>query len=249
MTRHDLEALAGEYVLGTLDSAERARAEQLMATDAVFQRDVNEWNQRLAPLSEAIDPISPPPSAWAKIEAALSSNNQASPQPLVELASQMSDLKSSLAAWRFAAMTAVAASVALALVWLGGFDSSFNFRQPAPEVRYVAMLQNDKGDMGFVITMNMNGKQLAIRPVSAQVPANKVYELWAIMKDSKKPPMTLGVVGTGAYAMMDAPLEIDSNELEKGVQLAVSLEGVGGAPAGTPMGPVMFAGLLVKLTP
>jgi anti-sigma-K factor RskA len=49
--------------------------------------------------------------------------------------------------------------------------------------------------------------------------------------------------------MMDAPLEIDSKELEKGVQLAVSLEGVGGAPAGSPMGPVMFAGLLVKLTP
>jgi anti-sigma-K factor RskA len=49
--------------------------------------------------------------------------------------------------------------------------------------------------------------------------------------------------------MMDAPLEIDSKELEKGVQLAVSLEGVGGAPAGAPMGPVMFAGLLVKLTP
>ena len=37
MTKHDLDILAGEYVLGTLDSAERAEAEKLMVTDAAFQ--------------------------------------------------------------------------------------------------------------------------------------------------------------------------------------------------------------------
>ncbi len=247
MTRHDLDILAGEYVLGTLEDADRAEAERLMKSDATFQRSVNEWNQRLAPLSEAIEPVSPPSSAWAKLEAALVPSVPASAQPLAELASQMVELKRSLAAWRFAAMTAVAASVALAVVWMGGLDAPFI--QAPPEERYVAMLQSDKGEMGFVITMNMHGKQFAIRPVSAQVPADKVYELWAIMKDGKKPPMTLGLVGTGAYAMMDAPLEIDREELEKGVQLAVSLEPVGGAPAGQSMGPVMFAGLLVKQTP
>jgi anti-sigma-K factor RskA len=144
-------------------------------------------------------------------------------------------------------MSAVAASVALAFIWMGGLDSPF--KQAPAEERYVAMLQSDKGDTGFVITMNMHGKQFAIRPVSAQVPADKVYELWAIMKDGNKQPMTLGLVGTGAYAMMDAPNEIDRNELEKGVQLAVSLEPAGGAPKGASMGPVMFAGLLIKLTP
>ena len=247
MTRHDLDILAGEYVLGTLDQAERARAEELMATDAAFQQSVHQWNQRLAPLSEAIEPVSPPSSAWAKLEAALAPAAANTPQPLAELASQLTELKRSLAAWRFAAMTAVAASVALAVVWMGGLDVPL--RQAPPEERYVAMLQSDKGEMGFVVTMNMHGKQFAIKPVSAKAPADKVYELWAIMKDGKKRPMTLGLVGTGAYAMMDAPLEIDRKELEKGVQLAVSLEAVGGAPAGAPMGPVMFAGLLVKQTP
>ena len=247
MTRHDLDMLAGEYVLGTLENEERARVEQLMSTDAEFQQTVYEWNQRLAPLSEAIEPISPPTSAWAKLEAALIPAASNTSQPLAELASQMVQLKRNLAAWRFGAMTAVAASLALVLVWMGGFESPF--RQATPEERYVAMLQGDDGDTGFVITMNMHGKQFAIRQVSAQVPDNKVYELWAIMKDGKKEPMTLGLVGTGAYAMMDAPLVIDRKELEKGVQLAVSLEPMGGAPAGRPMGPVMYAGLLVKLTP
>lgn len=247
MTRHDLDILAGEYVLGTLEGADRAKAEQLMVSDASFQRSVNEWNQRLAPLSEAIDPISPPSSAWAKLEAALAPAPANSPQALAELASQLVELKRSLAVWRFAAMSAVAASVALAFIWMGGLGSPFG--QAPPEERYVAMLQSDKGETGFVITMNLHGKQFAIRPVSAQVPADKVYELWAIMKDDKKSPMTLGLVGTGAYAMMDAPLEIDRKELEKGVQLAVSLEPAGGAPTSASMGPVMFAGLLIKLTP
>lgn len=247
MTRHDFDILAGEYVLGTLEGDDRAKAEQLLETDTSFQRCVNEWNQRLAPLSEAIDPISPPSSAWAKLEAALAPAPSMPAQPLAELAGQLVELKRALVLWRFAAMSAVAASVALAFVWMGGLDSPF--KQAPAEERYVAMLQSDKGETGFVITMNMHGKQFAIRPVSAQVPADKVYELWAIMKDGNKQPMTLGLVGTGAYAMMDAPREIDRKELERGVQLAVSLEPAGGAPKGASMGPIMFAGLLIKLTP
>jgi anti-sigma-K factor RskA len=247
MAKRDLDILAGEYALGTLDATERSEAEKLKASDAAFARAVSEWEQRLSPLSEAVPPVKAPASAWNKIEAALTSPVHAGSTALSDLASQLVDLKRSLAMWRYATMTAVAASLALAVVWMGGLDTPF--RQAPPEVRYVAMLQSDKGETGFVITMNMNGKQFAIRPVSAQAPASKSYELWAIMKDSKKPPMTLGLVGTGAYAMMDAPVEIDDKMLEKGVQLAISLEPKGGAPAGRSMGPVMFAGLLVKQTP
>ena len=134
----------------------------------------------------------------------------------------------------------------LAVVWMGGLESPF---RGAPRAeRYVAMLQSDEGETGFVITIDMNGKQLAIRPVGGNAPSSKSYELWAIMKDDK-PPMTLGLVGTDAYAMMDAPAEIDQRELEKGVQLAISLEPEGGAPSGKSMGPIMFAGLLIKQTP
>jgi len=247
MAKRKLDILAGEYALGTLNADERAEAERLKASDAAFARAVIEWEERLSPLSEVVPPVEPPASAWRKIEAALTSSTPAGVASLSDLASQLIDLKRSLAVWRYAGMTAMAAAIALAVVWLGGLDSPF--RQVQPEERYVAMLQSDKGETGFVITMNMHGKQLAIRPVSVQAHANKAYELWAIMKDGNKTPMTLGLVGTGAYAMMDAPVEIDRKELEKGVQLAVSLEPVGGAPKGQPMGPVMFAGLLVKLTP
>lgn len=247
MAKRDLDILAGEYALGTLDANERSEAEKRKTSDAAFARTVAEWEVRLAPLSDAVPPIKPPASAWNKIEAALTSPAAAGSSRLAELAEQLVDLKRSLAVWRFATMSAVAAALALAVVWMGGLDTPF--RQPPPEERYVAMLQSDKGETGFVVTMNMHGKQIAIRTVSAQEPTSKSYELWAIMKDGKKTPMTLGLVGTGAYAMMDAPEEIDQKMLEKGVQLAISLEPEGGAPAGNSMGPIMFAGLLVKLTP
>lgn len=247
MTKRDLDILAGEYALGTLDARERAEAERLKVSDAAFARAVSDWEKRLAPLSEAIPEVRAPASAWSKIEAVLASPVSAGRSSLADLADQLVELKRSLSVWRYATMTAMAAAIALAIVWVGGLESPF-LQQP-PAERYVAMLQSDKGETGFVITMDMHGKQFAIRPISAQAPANNSYELWAIMKDSQKPPMTLGLVGTEAYAMMDAPLEIDRKELEKGVQLAVSMEPLGGAPAGKPMGPVMFAGLLVKQTP
>jgi anti-sigma-K factor RskA len=247
MAERNLDILAGEYVLGTLDANERPEIEKLLASDAAFARAVNEWEERLSPLSEAVSPINPPASAWNKIEAALTSHATTDSTALSDLTDQLVELKRSLAVWRYATMTAVAAALALAVVWMGGLETPFG--QAPAEERYVAMLQSDKGETGFVVTMNMHGKQFAIRPVSAQTPASKSYELWAIMKDSNKAPMTLGLVGTGAYAMMDAPVEIDDKMLEKGVQLAISLEPEGGAPAGKSMGPVMFAGLLVKQTP
>ena len=246
MTKRDLDILASEYALGILGTGQRAEAERLQARDAAFAGMVQEWEHRLAPLAEAIEPVAPPSSAWSKIEAALTSPGAAASQPLAELASQLAQMKRSIAAWRFATMATAAAAIALAFVWMGGLDSPFVKAPPAE--RYVAMLQSDQGETGFVITIDMNGKQLAIRPVAGSAPPSKSYELWAIMKDDK-PPMTLGLVGTGAYAMMDTPVEIDQKELEKGVQLAISLEPEGGADSGKSMGPVMFAGLLVKQTP
>lgn len=247
MAKRELDIFAGEYALGTLDAGDRAEAERLLETDAAFARHVREWEERLSPLAEAEDPVQPPASAWTRIAATLPSAPVAASNPLSDLADQMVELKRSLSIWRYATMSAMAAALALAVVWLGGLQSPLQ-TPPAPEERYVAMLKSDDGKMGFVVTVSMKGNQFAIKPVEVTQPQDGSYELWAIMKD-KKAPMTLGVVGTDEYAMMDAPPMLDRKELDKGIELAVSMEPKGGAPKGQPMGPVMFAGLLVKATP
>jgi anti-sigma-K factor RskA len=245
-SRHDI--LAGEYVLGTLDEAERARADALRISDAGFSAAVSEWEARLNTLAAAVPGADVPAGLWDRIENRidLASASLGNNDWIAGVASQIDELKKSLAIWRASALTAGVAVAAVILAWIGGLLPPLT--QVDPPVRYVAMLQGDKGETGFLITMDMDNKQFAIKTVSAEPLKAKSYELWAIMKGDK-PPMTLGLVSTGAYAMVEAPAEIDDKMLREGIQLAISLEPMGGAPQGKPMGPVIFAGNLIQQTP
>lgn len=242
MAKRDLNIFAAEYALGTLDAADRAKAEERLASDNDFTRHVQKWETRLATLSEAERDLPPPARLWRRIESGLRSRKG----PLSNLADQIAEMKRSLAVWRFATVGAVAAAVALALVWVGGLQAPFDLAPP--QERYVAMLQSKTGETGFVVTMDMNDKEFAIRPVAAKTPPSMSYELWCIVKD-KSPAMTVGLVGTDAYSKMKIPSALTRDELKKGVELAISLEPEGGAPSGRSMGPIMFAGLLMKQTP
>ncbi len=51
--RDDIEALAAEYVLGTLDAGERSAAEARLAADMSFRAAVAAWERRLQPLADA----------------------------------------------------------------------------------------------------------------------------------------------------------------------------------------------------
>jgi len=67
----DREALAAEYVLGTLPLAERLTAEALIASDADFARMVEAWQARLAPLNADYAEVAAPRDMLERIEARL----------------------------------------------------------------------------------------------------------------------------------------------------------------------------------
>ena len=67
----DREALAAEYVLGTLPHAERLRAEALIASDSGFRELVEDWQRRLSPLDDGYEEVSPPPDLLGRIEGRL----------------------------------------------------------------------------------------------------------------------------------------------------------------------------------
>jgi anti-sigma-K factor RskA len=64
----DRLGLAAEYVLGTLDAAERDEAEALINSDAAFAAMVGDWERKLGELSAMVAPVSPPPELWAAIQ-------------------------------------------------------------------------------------------------------------------------------------------------------------------------------------
>jgi len=75
MTAHDddMQALAGEYVLGMLAGEERDRVERRMTGDARLRGYVEAWQARLHPLAEAVEPLTPSAEAWQRIETTLGS--------------------------------------------------------------------------------------------------------------------------------------------------------------------------------
>lgn len=67
----DMDALAAEYVLGTLDFDERSAAQSLITEDAGFAAKVKVWERRLGELHLMVEPVEPEPDIWQRIKAKL----------------------------------------------------------------------------------------------------------------------------------------------------------------------------------
>jgi anti-sigma-K factor RskA len=63
----DHVALAAEYALGTLDAAERAQVETMMAVDKDFMVLVQSWEYRLGVLNQMVGSVEPRPEVWDRI--------------------------------------------------------------------------------------------------------------------------------------------------------------------------------------
>jgi len=226
------ERLAAEYVLGTMPARVRRRFEQLMAGDPQLTRTAGDWSDRLLPLNETTADEEPPPSVWRAIESRIGAFAVQSVPP----ASQPSWF-GSLAFWRGFAITAGAATIALAL-----YIALFAGRMPAPTV--VAVLAGHGGEPGWVA---MRGPKPDEVSFSAVVPAPDskphAFELWGI---AGGPPRSLGLLpqqSGRAVTLRAAQIP------PAGGVLAVSLEPPGGSPTGTPTGPVLYQGKVLVRPP
>jgi hypothetical protein len=79
----ETSALAAEYVLGTLDSDERARANELLEGDHQFRALVRVWEGRLGELHLMVEPVEPPAPIWDRIKAKIESVEPSSEIPLL----------------------------------------------------------------------------------------------------------------------------------------------------------------------
>src|SRR5580704_2246985 len=75
------DALAAEYVLGTLSADEREHAEALLTLDPGFAASVRMWERRLGELNVMVEAVEPPPELWDKIKSELGVVEPASEAP------------------------------------------------------------------------------------------------------------------------------------------------------------------------
>ena len=236
------EALAAEYVLGTLDAEERASVTLRRATDADLEAHILAWEQHFAPWAAAASDVAPSADLFAKIEAALPKASL----KLVLAAESMSvandnlaTLKRQVGRWRAAALGAgaVAASMFVGV----GVQQYASLGTPK---NFVAVLQKDAASPAFVVSVNVDTRALTIRPVAATAPQGKSYELW-IINDKIGAPKSLGVVQNAGFTTAPQLKQYSSDVVQAGLY-AITLEQAGGSPDGKPSGAPVFAGKLVE---
>ena len=236
----DDDFAAAEYALGTLDPSERATLAARRVREPELDQAIRAWEARLAPLAEAAPAIEPPRDVLAAIEARIGASPSAAGPSAPQPDSSVVALRRSVSLWRSAA---IAASVLAAMLAIG-FVVRESTREAVPH-EFVAILQKDAGSPAIEVTVNLDRRELTVRPVAAQAPPGKSYELWII--DAKLgAPRSLGVIGdTGRAANLSA---FDPAVVENATY-AVTVEPPGGSPDGKPSGPPVFVGKLIPIGP
>ena len=230
----DDDFAAAEYALGTLDAGERATLAARRLREPELDDAIRGWETRLAPLAEAAPEIAPPRDLLPAIQARIRGASSAAQGSVVVA------LERSIRRWR---VMAIAASV-LAGVLAIGFVAREATRQSAPR-EYVAILQKDAASPAIEVTVNLDKQELTVRPVAAQAPPGKSYELWII--DAKLgAPRSLGVIGDTPRG---ASLSAYDPAVVAGATYAVTVEPPGGSPDGKPSGTPVFVGKLIPVSP
>ncbi len=229
----EIDALAGEYVLGTLDPAERAAVAARRRREPALDEAIASWEARLAPLDEATAPVAPPDDLLQRIEGRLASTQQGDGR-LVEIETW----RRRAARWRAAA--AAASALAASLVLFIGLRETV-WRE-APQ-RYVAVFA--KGDVppAFYFTIDLKSRELTIRPVGAEPQPGKTYQMWIASEQLGPGPKSLGLVDDTLAPTRKSLTNYDSALLQNAT-FGVSLEPAGGSPTGKPTTPALHAKLL-----
>jgi anti-sigma-K factor RskA len=219
------DALAAQYVAGTLRGGAKRRFEALLPGHPALRAAVRAWQERLMPLTAALPPQAPPPTVWRGIEQRLWPETARAPW------------WQRLSLWRGLATLATAAAFALAVLVVN----------PPVQPPLVIVLQGTgeavPGTDSFVASLSGDGRALVTRPLQpVALQPDRVLELWAVPPQGT--PRSLGLISASGSTLV--PRGKLQASLIKGdtAALAVSLEPPGGSPTGAPTGPVLYAGKL-----
>jgi anti-sigma-K factor RskA len=156
----DIEMLAAEYALGTLDAEERRAVERRLSTDPDLRRAVDAWEARLAPLAGAAPEVAPPAGLRDRVLARIPDGSDATGP-----AADVVDLTRRLRRWQRISGAAMALAASLVLV-IGVREAT---RQPQTE--FVGVFHPNDETPAFLLTIDLHARAVTIRPVAAPPPS------------------------------------------------------------------------------
>jgi anti-sigma-K factor RskA len=225
-----LDALAAQYVLGTLPRAARSRLARLALGNETAAATLRSWENRLLPMTESLPPVAPPERVWTAILGR------------IQGADAPASIWSNLGLWRGLTLAGFATAVALAVVILA----------PRPELpieTMVAVLAGQDSKPALVASVDRSGRTLTIKAIASVQPvAGRALQLWALPAQGN--PQSLGLIPASGGAMNVVRVELPGpagQALQNIPALAISLEPSGGSPTGQPTGPVLYSGPIQRL--
>lgn len=240
MSEHDdRDLLAAEYALRLLDGRDVDEARALSERDTGFAAQMAAWDERFAPLFDAIEPVDVDASVWTRIAAAIGRGSGDGAEIIA--------LRRRATGWRNVAglVTAIAAALALVVVP--------NVIRPDPPVPVVvptsgptmmAKIVSEDRATAFVVAYRPDQRELWVTPAIAGLPQGKDHELWVI--GASGVPVSLGVVDDDAPTRLVVPA-VKLAEMKASATMALTVEQDGGSPTGQPTSAPVAAGPLVEI--
>ncbi len=228
----DLHAVAGEYVLGVLNDAERDAIEARLATDSALRAAINDVREQLLELDLTAAPVPASTALWEGIERALSAPEiRLTTVVPIKPAVQRSPARAGF--WQGAAMASLAASLLVAVA-VGSQWQRLTEKQPT----VIVVLLDAQSKPGAIIEAFADDTVRVVPLENFNVPAGRVIQLWTL-PDAQTGPVSIGLLPK----LKDLKLTGPSLPKPKADQLyEFTLEPAGGSPTGKPTGPILVKG-------
>ena len=224
-----LNALAAEYVVGTLRGKARTRYQKLMMQYQAVSDATAQWEQYLTSFAETLPPVTPPANVWESIQIKLGHKaaNDAGIATGVNTPSDSGQVldfeKEKQKRWKNLSFLSTAAALVLAVLL-------FVMQPiPAPEVSHIAVVNNADNTPLWVIEVSDETMNVKVTDAFVAL-ADKDYELWMVPANGEA-PISLGLM---PEANGDTRVTPDILLSQSIAALAVSLEAPGGSVTGAP---------------
>ena len=226
LTEERKNALASEYVLGTLHGRARIRFQALLMQHRSLRHVLWQWESRLNTLGGSLPAVAPRPELWQKIQQQLGFDQTELPPnvvPMPQVPVKPSTTPASTRTWQWLTGAATAAALVLAI---------FIVQPKAPSERLqtqIAVVQSEKAEALWSIELGKNELSIVATDNFKALP-DQDYELWMVAADGR-PPVSLGLLPKQGKLTLPRKAILDQVKI---AALAVSQEPLGGSPTGQP---------------
>lgn len=226
-------SVAGEFVLGLLEGADRRAAEARLDRDPDFRAAVQDWQRHFAALDATAAPLTPSPALWDRLALGIQTKPAPSLVPRPVAPGLLARLWDAIGFWRPFGLAGALASVLFAVLFT-------NAALKGPETpQLVAALAAPDGRTVAIVNAYADGTVQFIPIDRVPLPEGRIMEVWTL-QTRERGPVSVGRMDQARTVKLNLK---GLSPAQVGHLFEATAEPPGGSPTGKPTGPVLMKGL------